>query len=69
MKFKIYGWLTTRHKKEGDFNWSFSVFPGIELSVYCDDNKKWYWTTLVFAWLIFGITFDWRKDNDNLQKK
>ena len=62
IKFKIYGWLTIRHKKENDFNWSFSVFPGMELRVWCNDDKKWYWVTLMFSWLIFGITFDWRKE-------
>jgi len=59
MKFKIYGWHTLR--KKPDFQWSFYFLPHIFLDVWYDDESKWTWTVLIFAWLIFGITFDWRK--------
>jgi len=68
-KFKVYGW-TTIYKDKQSLNWGVFFLPSIDFMYRHDDvprrgedgASESYWITLLFSWLIFGVTFDWRKE-------
>jgi len=67
-KFTIYGW-TTIEADEDRSTIQVTLIPGIEFHIQTHhfnpdndlpDGLNGKWITLVFSWLIFGITFDLR---------
>jgi len=57
-KFRVYGW-TTFHR----MGWGLNILPSIDLDFWREDKgEPIHWAVLMFSWLIFGITFDWRKE-------
>jgi len=82
MKFKIYGWLGIHrdvHSSEETFeDYSFYLIPGIDIHL---DKSKWgpckdepngfkgAWLTIIFTWLISGLTFDFRFGDNAKEEK
>jgi len=72
IKFKIYPWTTinTDHLySEKSIWWGIELLPAINFDYHHDaftdeedGDSEYYMITLMFSWLIFGITFDWRKE-------
>ena len=64
MKFKFYFW-NTLDINCGVNSWSFNFFPSIRVDYWADDGNKWSWFCILFSWLTFGFTLDWRNETDN----
>jgi len=64
-KFHIHFWTTIDNHKEG-LDWGINLIPGIDISRDYSNFKdyKLDWFTIIFSFLIFGITLDWRKEWD-----
>lgn len=65
MKFKIYPWVYPE-KDCGVFTLCIGLIPAIDIDFWKGEDelekKKWWWLIIVFSWLVFGVTFDWRSD-------
>jgi len=59
IKFKIYFWNTIDNSlpKSG----GFYLFPTIHFERWKYEEGSW-WFTIMLSFLIFGVTFDWRKE-------
>lgn len=61
MKFRIYPWIGI--DKQEPTTISFELFPSILFDAWLD-KKFGNWITIEISWLIFGLTFDWRNDEE-----
>jgi len=61
-KFKLYSW-TSPDDNSGIYSWSFEIFPSIRIDYWKVEEGGW-WFCILFSWLIFGLTLDWRKEKD-----
>ena len=59
-EFKIYSWASLDNNY-GIYNWSFQLFPSISIEYWKYEKGGW-WFCILFSWLLFGVTLDWRKD-------
>ena len=59
LKFKFYAW-TTPDDNYGISSWSLNIVPSIRID-YWKYKKGGGWFCIIFSWLIFGFTLDWRK--------
>lgn len=72
MKFKVYPWIEIDRRNDDDeksLDWTIELLPLVQINYRFHDFKpsndfpglsKGAWFTILFSWLIFGITFDFR---------
>lgn len=59
IKFKTYPWLAI--DRQWPKMWGISLFPSIQLDCWRYKEGGW-WFLIQISFLIFGITFDWEKE-------
>ena len=59
IKFKIYVW--TMIDNQWPKSIGFNLVPNINFQLWRYETDGG-WFTIMFSWLIFGITFDWRRE-------